>query len=127
MFVNARSRALRDLLSAIVAIGIDYYNFTEAGDGFQTTRKIISLVMSQNDNGERFRHSAISLDPKQTKRNPADISGRCRKGRANIVAREQSAIKFRVHFHAITFLLPLLQQRVFINRIRRQENASVAS
>jgi hypothetical protein len=52
MIVNARAGLPRDFLSAIVAAGIDYHCFTEAGDGFQTTRQIVGLVLRENDDGE---------------------------------------------------------------------------
>jgi hypothetical protein len=56
MFANARASFLRDLLSSVVAAGIDYDNFAEASDGIQTTSKIFGLVICENDDGERFRH-----------------------------------------------------------------------
>ena len=42
---------LRDFLRAVVAAGIDYHDFTEAGNRFQTTRQIVGLVIRENDDG----------------------------------------------------------------------------
>src|SRR5438128_199880 len=52
MFVNARAGLPSYFLSAIIAAGIDYHCFPEAGDGFQTTRQIVGLVLRENDDGE---------------------------------------------------------------------------